>query len=86
MTEIQRKMKNVAIYSGGSWSDASCDLIEIDSNIDIDKKHKEYSKWYNYVYIPAYKEGEKPKFYNFVEWLKHFCGAKDAENIETFWE
>ncbi len=78
-------MKIVAIYSGGDWADASCEIIELNQNIDLKSKRKEYEKWYEYVYLPKYRNLEGPKYYNFVEWLKHFCGAKDAENIETIW-
>ena len=78
-------MKSVAIYSGGDWADASCEIIDIDSAIDVKEKKQEYEKWYNYVYIPAYRRGEKPKYLSFVGWLKHFCGAKESEKVEEFW-
>jgi hypothetical protein len=76
--------KLVAILSGGDWTDASVDHINIPSDCDLNKSLVEYNKWYRNIYV----EIGGIEYLTFTDWLVKNKNAKYATSneIETFEE
>lgn len=90
--------RHVLLMSGGDWADASADLIDVPSGVDLQAEHDAYRKWYRESYVPSYTAWSKlenkysdenrqlcMKYLSFKEWLlSKGCAANTT--IEVFEE
>ncbi len=76
--------KKVSIESGGDWNDASYDLLDIPTAVDLDKEKEKHDLWYKNEYVPHLKTETQIPYLDFTEWLIKNCGAKHDEDVERF--
>ena len=61
--------KITAVEGGGDWADASVEYLVLPEGCDATQALEDWRIWYNKQYKPAFREGKKPKYLTFVEWL-----------------
>jgi len=78
---MNKPKKLAAILGGGDWTDASVELIIIPSDMNLDEQKEKWNQWYFGEYCPTLKQGMKPVYISFVDFLKK-NGARDATDEE----
>ena len=76
----------VALMGGGDWYDASVDLVVVLADVSLPAEKEQYERWLRDEYTPALHRKENPLYMDFGEWLRARCGARDAHEVEEFWE
>lgn len=81
--------KTYAIIGGGSWHDASVDLLDVPGDVNLDEEKIKWRAWYEREYMPLdiAKRNNKPfvKYLSFPEWLIEKCGAIKSEVVEEYY-
>jgi hypothetical protein len=79
-------MKLIAIYSGGDWSDASCQHLILPDGMDINSEQISYDVWYR-DYYKSKKEGIKVEWQNFATFLIGRGATEPGpEILEEVWD
>ncbi len=76
-------MRTVIITSGGDWTDAGFDVLEVPDGMDLAAEARAHRDWYKQEYLPA--PVGTIKYLSFAQWLKAKRGATDSK-IEVFAE
>lgn len=86
----------IAVRSGGDWTDACCDHLNIATETDLVEEVKKYDRWYHEEYCAELHKagGSRPyevevhlvhgvPYMTFTEWLIARCGATKADIEEV---
>jgi hypothetical protein len=65
-----------AIHSGGDWHDASTYYVVLNDGVSIQAERDAWRKWYEEVYLEAFRRGERMEYMNLAEW----CLERGARN------
>lgn len=83
-----REIKILAVYSGGDWTDSSCNHLVLLKDIDLDKERENHNNWYENKYLPRLRKDLDPIYYTFSEWLikKGFARKVKNNELQEYWE